>query len=126
MSGGGVDVYPATAGEEFKKAVKKKDITLYRNAVGKTFLSMVVTVNSYIYRKLNVTPKPHYERSHMIRKMEVGRLKDSLQRRDEAYYEGIYNSEEAEYAIKQVKKMFEELEKGRDFRIKNSTKGFLE
>jgi len=31
---------------------------------------------------------------------------------DEAFYEGVYNPEEVEYAIKQVKRMLEELKKG--------------
>ena len=30
---------------------------------------------------------------------------------DQAFYEGVYNPEEAEYAIKQVRKMLEELKK---------------
>lgn len=52
----------------------------------------------------------------MLRKMGredlralYGNVMKALQ--DEAFYEGVYNSEEAEYAIKQVKKMFEELER---------------
>lgn len=59
MSGEGVDVSLVTAEEEFEKAVKTRDTILYRNAVGRAFLSMVITVNFYIYRKLNATSKSH-------------------------------------------------------------------
>ena len=63
MVEGSVDVALATAEEilkyaeeEFEKAVKTGDVMLYRNAVDKAFLSMVLAVNSYINRKLNVAP----------------------------------------------------------------------
>jgi hypothetical protein len=39
------------AEEEFEKAIKTKDMILYRNAVDKAFLSMILAVNSYINRK---------------------------------------------------------------------------
>ncbi|MBS7612533.1 HEPN domain-containing protein [Candidatus Bathyarchaeota archaeon] len=124
MSGESIDVSLVTAEEvlkyaeeEFEKAVKTKDIVLYRDAVDKAFLSMVVAVNSYIHRKLNVMPKSHGERRYMLRKMgreDLRALYSDVMKtlHDEAFYEGVYNPEEAEYAIKQVKKMFEELEKG--------------
>ena len=50
---GGIDIALATAEEilkyaegEFEKAVKTGDLVLYRNAVDKAFLSMIVVVNS--------------------------------------------------------------------------------
>ncbi|MEM1546953.1 MAG: hypothetical protein QXY40_03695 [Candidatus Methanomethylicia archaeon] len=41
----------------------------YRDAVDKAFLSMMLVVNSYIHRKLNVTPRPYSERRKLLRKM---------------------------------------------------------
>ena len=123
MVEGSVDVALATAEEilkyaeeEFEKAIKTRDMMLYRNAVDKAFLSMVVAVNSYINRKLNVIPKSHSERRSLLRKMDREDLRalysDIMKTlHDEAFYEGVYNPEEAEYAIKQVKKMLEELKK---------------
>ena len=49
------------AEEEFRKAVKTGDILLYRNAVEKAFLAMVLAVNSYIKMKLNIIAKSHAE-----------------------------------------------------------------
>ncbi|MEM1507649.1 MAG: hypothetical protein QW294_03625 [Candidatus Bathyarchaeia archaeon] len=46
--------------EKFEKTVKVGDILLYRNAVDKAFLSMMLTVNPY-YCKLNVMPRSHNE-----------------------------------------------------------------
>ncbi len=104
------------AEEEFKKAIKVGDLMLYRNAVDKAFLSMVVAVNSYISRRLKITPKSHGERRSLLRKMDREDLRalysDIMETlHDEAFYNGIYNPEEAEYAIRQVKKMLEELRK---------------
>ncbi|MEM4727880.1 MAG: hypothetical protein QXD04_06490 [Candidatus Bathyarchaeia archaeon] len=36
------------AEDEFDKAIKTRDILLYRNAVDKAFLAMIIAVNSYI------------------------------------------------------------------------------
>ena len=120
---GNVDVALATAEEilkyaeeEFEKAIKTKDAMLYRNAVDKAFLSMIVAVNSYINHKLKVIPKSHSERRFLLRKIDREDLRalysDVMKTlHDEAFYEGVYNPEEAEYAIKQVKKALEELKK---------------
>ncbi|MDI6904760.1 MAG: hypothetical protein QMD13_04640 [Candidatus Bathyarchaeia archaeon] len=104
------------AEEEFEKALKSKDMLLYRNALDKAFLSMIVAVNSYINRKLGVTPKSHSERRSLLRKMEQEDLRalysDVMRTlHDEAFYEGVYNPEEAKYAITLVKKMLEEFKK---------------
>jgi len=90
---------------------------LYRNAVDKAFLSMILAVNSYISRKMNVTPRSHSERRSLLRRMnreDLRALYSDIMKtlHDEAFYEGIYNPEEAEYAIKQVKRMLEELKRG--------------
>jgi len=89
---------------------------LYRNAVDKAFLSMIVAVNSYINSKLGITPKSHIERRSLLRKIDredIRALYSDVMRtlHDEAFYEGVYNPEEAKYAITQVKKMLEEFKK---------------
>jgi len=58
------------AEEEFEKALKTKDTLLYRNAVDKAFLSIIVAVNFYINRKLVITPKSHSERRSLLRKID--------------------------------------------------------
>ncbi|MBS7651500.1 HEPN domain-containing protein [Candidatus Bathyarchaeota archaeon] len=124
LAGGTADSSLATAEEilnyaeeEFEKALKTKDMLLYRNAVDKALLSMIAAVNSYINRKLGVTPTSHGERRSLLRKIDREDLRaiysDVMRKlHDEAFYEGVYNPEEAEYAITQVKKMIEELKKG--------------
>lgn len=113
---------------EFERAVKMRDMSLYKKSVDKAFLSLITAVNSLINRKLGVTPRSHSERRSMLRKIGRGDLRalysDVMKTlRDEAFYEGIYNPEEAEYAIKQVRKMFGELKKSKccvalSFRVK--------
>ncbi|MBS7635549.1 hypothetical protein KEJ34_08760, partial [Candidatus Bathyarchaeota archaeon] len=71
---------------------------------------------SYINRRLGVTPKSHAERKSLLRKMDREDLRaiysDVMRTlHDEAFYEGVYNPEEAEYAITQVKKMIEEFKR---------------
>jgi hypothetical protein len=104
------------AEEEFEKALRINDILLYRNALDKAFLSMIVAVNSYINRKLGVIPKSHSERRSFLRKVDredLRALYSDVMRTlyDEAFYEGVYNPEEARYAITLVKKMLEEFKK---------------
>jgi len=101
------------AEEELKKALKTRDFLLYRNAADKAFLSMIVAVNFYIWRKLGLIPSSHSERRSLLRKVDREDLRalysDVMKTlHDEAFYEGVYNPEEVEYAIKQVKKMIEE------------------
>jgi len=104
------------AEEEFEKALRIKDMLLYRNALDKAFLSMIVAVNSYVNRKLGITPKSHSERRSLLRKIDREDLRaiysDVMRTlHDEAFYEGVYNPEEAGYAIALVKKMLEEFKK---------------
>jgi uncharacterized protein (UPF0332 family) len=104
------------AEEEFEKALKSKDMLLYRNALDKAFLSMIVAVNSFINCKLGITPKSHAERRSLLRKIDREDLRalysDVMKTlHDEAFYERIYNPEEAKYAIILVKKMLEEFKK---------------
>ena len=105
------------AEEELEKAMKTRDMLLYRNAVDKAFLSMIVAVNSYVSRKLGITPRSHGERRSLLRKMDredLRALYSDVMRtlHDEAFYEGVYNPEEARYAIALVKRMLEEFKKG--------------
>ncbi|MEM3693105.1 MAG: PaREP1 family protein [Candidatus Bathyarchaeia archaeon] len=105
------------AEEEFEKAIKTKDIMLYKNAADKAFLSVVVAINSYINGKLGITPKSHTERRSMLRKMgreDLRALYSDLMKtlHDEAFYEGVCDPEEAEYAIKRVKTILKELRNG--------------
>jgi len=105
------------AEEEFERALRSKDMLLYRNALDKAFLSMVVAVNSYVNRKLDITPRSHGERRSLLRKMDREDLRafysDVMRTlHDEAFYEGVYNPEEARYAITLVKKMLVEFKKG--------------
>lgn len=65
MSGGNVDVSLMTAEEilkyaeeEFERAIKMRDMSLYRSSVEKAFLSMIIAVNSLINRKLGLTSSP--------------------------------------------------------------------
>ena len=123
MSEGNVDVSLMTAEgilkyaeEEFERAIKMRDMSLYRSSVEKAFLSMIIAVNSLINRKLRVTPKSHSELRFMLRKIGREDLRvlysDVMKTlHEEAFYEGICNPEEVEYAIKQVRKMLEELKK---------------
>jgi HEPN domain-containing protein len=104
------------AEEEFEKAMKTKDMLLYRNAVDKAFLSVIIAVNSFINRKLGIVPKSHSERRLFLRKLDREDLRafysDVMKTlHEEAFYEGVYNPEEAKYAITLVKKMLEEFKR---------------
>ena len=60
-----------------------------------------------------MTPKSHSERRSLLRKMDKEDLRaiysDVMRTlHEEAFYMGVYNPEEVEYAIKQIKKIIEE------------------
>ncbi|MEM1546177.1 MAG: PaREP1 family protein [Candidatus Methanomethylicia archaeon] len=102
------------AEEEFEKAIKLGDMLLYRNAADKVFLSIVIAVNSYVNRKLNIIPKSHSERRSLLRKMEREDLRAAYSDlmktlHEEAFYEGIYNPEEVKYAISLARKILKEI-----------------
>lgn len=121
-----VDVSLATAEEilsyakeELEKALKVNDMLLYRNAVDKAFLSMMIAVNHYIYRRLRVIPRSHGERRLLLRRLDREDLRakysDVMRTlHDEAFYEGVYNPEEVRYAITLIEKMLEEFKKAED------------
>jgi uncharacterized protein (UPF0332 family) len=46
------------AEEEFERAIKMGDMSLYRSSVEKAFLSMIIAINSLINRKLGLTSSP--------------------------------------------------------------------
>ncbi len=84
------------AEKEFEKAVKTRDAMLYRNAVDKAFLSMILAVNSYINRKLKIMPRSHSERRALPRRMgqeDLRALYSDVMKtlHDEVFYEGVYN-----------------------------------
>ena len=102
------------AEEEVEKAIRVGNILLYRNAADKAFLSIVVAVNSYINRRLNIIPKSHSERRFLLRKIERKNLRAAYSDlmktlHEEAFYEGIYNPEEVKYAINLARKILEEI-----------------
>lgn len=101
------------AEEELEKALKINDLFLYRNAVDKAFLSMIIAINYFINHKLGIVPKSHSERRLLLRKIEREDLRalysDIMKTlHEEAFYEGVYNPEEAKYAIALIKKILEE------------------
>jgi HEPN domain-containing protein len=103
------------AEEELEKAVKTGDLLLYRNAADKALLAAVLAVNAYVSRKLGVVPKSHSERRLLLRRMgreDLRALYSDVMKtlHDEAFYEGVYNPEEVEYAIEKVKQLLKEVE----------------
>jgi HEPN domain-containing protein len=103
------------AEEELEKAVKTRDVPLYRNAADKAFLAAVLAVNAYVSRKLGVVPKSHSERRLLLRRIGREDLRAlysdvMMTLRDEAFYDGVYNPEEVKYAIEKVKQLLKELE----------------
>ncbi|MGC8598097.1 MAG: PaREP1 family protein [Thermocladium sp.] len=102
------------AKEELDKALKLKDMPLYRNAADKAFLALIIAINAFIYGKTGVIPKNHGERRRILR--EIGRedlraLYSDLMRtlHDEAFYEGVYEPDEVSYAINKIENLVREL-----------------
>jgi hypothetical protein len=101
--------------EEFEKALKLNDIYLYRNAADKAFLALVIAVNAYIKAVEGVEPASHSERRRILRKMgkeDLRALYSDLMRtlHEEAFYTGVYQPDEVEYAIKKVGEVISRLE----------------
>jgi len=102
------------AKEEFEKAIKLNDVFLYRNAADKAFLALVIAINAYISAVEGVEPSSHSERRRILRK--IGRedlralysdLVSTLH--EEAFYEGVYQPGEVEYAIRKVEEVITRL-----------------
>jgi hypothetical protein len=75
----------------------------------------VLAVNVYVSRKLGVAPKSHGERRLLLRRMgreDLRALYSDVMKTlyDEAFYGGVYNQEEVEYAIEKVKQLLNEVE----------------
>jgi hypothetical protein len=103
------------AKEEFEKALKLNDIFLYRNAADKVFLALVIAINAYIKAIEGVEPTSHSERRRILRKMgreDLRALYSDLMKtlHDEAFYEGVYQPDEVEYALKKVEEIISKLE----------------
>jgi exonuclease VII small subunit len=103
------------AKEELEKALRLNDIFLYRNAADKAFLAMVIAINAYIKAIEGVEPTSHSERRRILRKMgreDLRALYSDLMKtlHDEAFYEGVYQPDEVEYALKKVEEIISKLE----------------
>jgi uncharacterized protein (UPF0332 family) len=102
------------AREEFEKAVRLNDILLYRNAADKAFLALIIAVNAYISAIEGVEPSSHSERRRILRKIgreDLRALYSDLMKtlHEEAFYEGIYQPDEVEYAIRKVEEIIARL-----------------
>jgi len=103
------------ASEELEKALRTRDVLLYRNAADKAFLALVLAVNAFIAARTGVVPRSHAERRRILR--ELGRedlraLYSDLMKtlHEEAFYEGVYQPDEVLYAVERVRKLIDELE----------------
>ncbi len=100
--------------EELEKAVKLGDILLYRNAADKVFLALVIAVNAYVAAVEGVEPTSHAERRKILRKMGREDLRalysDLMKTHEEAFYHGIYQPDEVQYAAKKVEDVIAQLE----------------
>jgi hypothetical protein len=98
--------------EELEKAVKLGDI--YRNAADKVFLALVIAVNAYIAAVEGVEPTSHAERRKILRKMGREDLRalysDLMKTHEEAFYQGIYQPDDVQYAVKKVEDVIAQLE----------------
>jgi hypothetical protein len=95
--------------------LKLNDILLYRNAADKAFLALIIAINAYIKAIEGVEPTSHSERRRILRKMGREDLRalysDPMKTlHDEAFYEGVYQPDEVEYALKKVEEIISKLE----------------
>jgi HEPN domain-containing protein len=98
-----------------EKALKTGDMFLYRNAADKAFLAFVIAINAYIKAVKGVEPVNHGERRKMLRKIgreDLRALYSDLMKtlHEEAFYEGVYQPEEVEYAIRKTEECIITLE----------------
>jgi HEPN domain-containing protein len=103
------------AKEEFEKAVKLNDIFLYRNAADKAFLALVIAVNAYIRAVEGIEPSSHGERRRILRKIgreDLRALYSDLMKtlHEEVFYEGVYQPDEVEYAMRKIEEVMVKLE----------------
>jgi len=103
------------AEEELGKALRLNDVFLYRNAADKAFLALVVAVNAYIGVVEGVEPVSHGERRKILRKIgreDLRALYSDLMKtlHEEALYQGVYQPDEVEYAMRKVEEVVAQLE----------------
>jgi secreted Zn-dependent insulinase-like peptidase len=103
------------AKEEFEEALKLNDFSLYRNVADNVFLALVIAVDAYIKVVEGVEPSSHSERRRVLRKMgreDLRTLYSDLMKtlHDEVFYEGVYQPDEVEYALKKVEEILSKLE----------------
>ena len=103
------------AKEELARALRLGDILLYRNAADKAFLALVVAVNAYVEAKEGIVPKSHSDRRRMLRRMgreDLRALYSDIMRtlHEEAFYEGVFQPDEVEYAVRKVEEIIRDLE----------------
>ncbi|MFP3200589.1 MAG: PaREP1 family protein [Thermoproteus sp.] len=103
------------AEEELGKALRLNDVFLYRNAADKAFLALVVAVNAYIGVVEGVEPVSHGERRKILRKIgreDLRALYSDLMKtlHEEAFYQGVYQPDEVEYAVRKVEEVVAQLE----------------
>lgn len=101
---------------ELEKALKLNDVFLYRNAADKAFLAFVIAVNTYIRHVEGVEPLSHGERRRILRKVgreDLRALYSDVMKTlyEEAFYEGVYQPDEVDYAVKKVEECIKMLEK---------------
>ena len=100
--------------EELEEAVELGDILLYRNAADKVFLALVIAVNAYVAAVEGVEPTSHAERRKILRKMGREDLRalysDLMKTHEEAFYQGVYQPDEVQYAVKKVEEVIAQLE----------------
>jgi secreted Zn-dependent insulinase-like peptidase len=103
------------AEEELGKALRLNGVFLYRNAADKAFLALVVAVNAYIGAVEGVEPVSHGERRKILRKIgreDLRALYSDLMKtlHEEALYQGVYQPDEVEYAVRKVEEVVAQLE----------------
>ncbi len=103
------------AREELEKALRLGDHLLYRNAADKAFLALIVAINEYIRAVEGVVPVSHSERRRILRKIgreDLRAIYSDLMKtlHEEAFYEGVYQPDEVDYAIRKIEKLIDELE----------------
>jgi secreted Zn-dependent insulinase-like peptidase len=103
------------AEEGLGKALRLNDVFLYRNAADKAFLALVVAVNAYIGVVEGVEPVSHGERRKILRKIgreDLRALYSDLMKtlHEEALYQGVYQPDEVEYAVRKVEEVVAQLE----------------
>ncbi len=103
------------AEEELGKALRLNDVFLYRNAADKAFLALVVAVNAYIGVVEGVEPVSHGERRKILGKIgreDLRALYSDLMKtlHEEAFYQGVYQPDEVEYAVRKVEEVVAQLE----------------